>query len=92
MADIPFNVTIYGFAFTDDISDISIFKEMSMNLEKRGAFLKDIVFSTWDDTDCTWVVAADRSLTDKEVEDTVDFIIDNNIEDIYLMIDIKKRQ
>lgn len=92
MAEIPLNVTIYGFAFTDDLSETDM-KEINQNLLKKGLKdLKDVIFSVYDDKDCTWIVAADRYLSEDEVRDTVDYIIDNNIEDIFILIDFRAKQ
>lgn len=91
MAEIPLNATIYGFAFTDDLSETDM-KEINQNLLKKGLKdLKDVVFSVYDDKDCTWIVAADRYLSEDEVRDTVDYIIDNNIEDIFILIDFRAK-
>lgn len=91
-SELPLDVTIYGFGFADILSNINV-KEMNNALLDKGLIsLEGIIFSPYHDikSDCTWVVAADRYMTEDEVKETIDFIIDNNIEDVYILMEYPK--
>jgi hypothetical protein len=89
MAELPLDVTIYGFGFADTLCNIDVNRMNNALLDKGLISLEDVIFSPYTDekSDCVWVVASDREMTEQEVKDTVDFIIDNDIEDIYILID-----
>lgn len=81
MVLLPDNCMIYGFTFTDVLTDLNM-DEINSVLLKRGAVLSDVIFSvckSYED-DCIWVVAADRYLTELEVADTITFIGENEFE------------
>jgi len=86
-AELPNDVIVYGFAFTDSMSDTDM-DELHESLMAKGHLLENVVFSTFDDDKdrCTWIVAANKYLKDDDVRDVVDFIVDNEIEDEYLLI------
>jgi len=88
MVELPLNVLIYGFAFVDKLSELNL-DEIHHNLSRKNVLVEKVIFSAWDDDrdSCTWVVAADRYLEDNEIKDTVDFIIDNEIEDEFLLLE-----
>ena len=77
LTELPDNVFIYGFAFTEDLSGMDM-KEIYNQLELRFTPLENVVFSVWDDfaSDCTWLVAANRYLDESEVSDVINFIIE----------------
>jgi hypothetical protein len=87
MIELPEDVIIYGFAFTDDLGDMDM-SELHEILLDRGVSLSSVVFSVWDDVKsyCTWIVAADRYLKEEEVEKVIAFIVENNIEEEYCLI------
>lgn len=89
LTELPDNVFIYGFAFTEDLSGMDM-KEIYNQLELRFTPLENVVFSVWDDfaSDCTWLVAANRYLDESEVSDVINFIIENALEDAYCLLDI----
>jgi hypothetical protein len=81
MVFLPDNCMVYGFTFTDVLSDLNM-EEINSVLINRGAVLSDVIFSVWKsyEDDCIWVVAADRYLTEVEVADTITFIGENEFE------------
>ena len=89
MAELPLNITIYGFGFADTLSKIDVNHMNEILLKKGLVSLEGVIFSPYSDvkSDCVWVVASDRHMTEEEVKDTVDFIIDNNIEDVYILVE-----
>lgn len=82
------NRMIYGFAFTSDLTMMN-FKEINSSLIEKGADLNDVVFSTWDDvdSDCTWILAANEYIEDADVCNFINFVIENNLEDDFALID-----
>jgi len=92
MAELPDNATIYGFSFIDEFSEIDM-SELHEALLDKGIPLDQVIFSTWDDyeSDCTWVVAGDRYLEEQEVADVISFVIENNIEEEYCLINFVGR-
>ena len=92
MAELPLDVIIYGFSFIDVLSEIDM-SEIHETLLDKGIPLYDVIFSTWDDHDssCTWVMASNRYMNDDEVKNTIEFIIENNIEEEYCLINFVKK-
>ncbi len=92
MAELPDDAMIFGFSFIDEFSEIDM-KEIHENLLDRGVLPDRVIFSTWDDfeSDCTWVVACDRYLEEQEVSDVISFVIENNIEEEYCLINFVGR-
>ena len=88
MAELPDNVMIYGFAFIDELSELDI-DEIHENLMAKGHVVSDVIFSTWDDADsnCTWVIAADRYMEEDEVEAALNFITENDLQQEYCLMD-----
>jgi hypothetical protein len=85
--ELPDNSSIYGFAFTDDLSNMDM-SEIHESLYYMGRSSEEVVFSVCDDirSECTWIVAANRYLIEDEVADVIDFIIDNNLSEEYCLI------
>ena len=48
-----------------------------------------VIFSTWDDADsnCTWVIAAERYMEEDEVEAALNFITENDLQQEYCLMD-----
>lgn len=88
MSKLPENVLIYGFAFGESFQDIDM-EEVHWNLEDRATIIEDVIFSTCVEYDCTWIIAADRYLTEEEVKDTIAFMLDNQIEEEFCLIEFK---
>lgn len=78
------NANIWGFAVVKDPSKLKM-KDIERELRFRGAHLEDVVFSMWDNTKggCVWIVASDKELTEKEVQEVIRYFIENELSDFY---------
>ena len=86
MSKIPEDVIIYGFSFADDLSQIKM-DEIHSSLSIKNIAWSNVVLSAWDDldSDCTWVIAANRYLDDNEIRNIIEFFLENNVEEEYLL-------
>ena len=86
MEKYPDDANIWGFTFTDKIEDLRI-DDIHETLFDRDVNLKDVIFSSWfsDVDDCIWIVAADRFLNENEIKDTIDYIIENQLENKFFI-------
>jgi len=86
MIELPDDLTIHGFSFAADLSKIKM-GEMHDNLSNRNVKWSDVILSAWEDidSDCTWVIAADRYLDEKEVKNVIEYILENSVEEEYLL-------
>lgn len=86
MSRIPDNTSVWGFAFIKRFNNIRI-QYFDDILLSRKAELEKIVYSAWDSVadNCTWIVAAERFLEEDEVKDTIDFIVENGLEDQFYL-------
>lgn len=89
MVEFPGDVMVHGFSYADVLSDIDM-KDMNETLISRDVLTENVIFSTWDDieTPCTWVVAATRYLEDGEARDVIEFILENGLEEEYLLTEL----
>lgn len=87
MIKFPEDCVLYGFAFGEDIFSINM-KEVRINLEER-VDLKKVIFSLFyeDKMGYTYIIAANRYLNDKEIEDILLYLIENNIEEEFCLTD-----
>lgn len=85
MAYFPDNVEIHGFAFAPNLSEMDM-DEIHDNIQERNIPLDEVIFSTFNDEHCVWLVAASRYLTDDEVKDCVITIIENDYVYEYILI------
>lgn len=80
------DIIIYGFSFANDLSQIKM-NEMHSSLSLRGVAWINVVFSAWEDldSDCIWVVAANKYLKDNDIRFVIENILENNLEEEYLL-------
>jgi len=85
--DIIENFEFYGFAFGVSLDAIN-FEEIYENLFLKHIPFEDVIFSTYDSLiyEAMFVVAGSRYITEGEIGKIIDFIIENNLEDEYLLI------
>lgn len=88
MVELPYDLNIHGFAFGRKFEHIN-FDEILFNLDQRYVRPEDVVFSTMysEQDDCHWIIAASQYLNDTEINDILEVIINNNIQDEYILID-----
>jgi len=88
MLEIVLDFDFYGFAFGPTLDKIN-FDEIYENLFLRHILMEDVIFSTFFDEiyDVIWIIAGSRYVTEKEIIDIIDFIIDNSLEDRYILIE-----
>ena len=81
-----YDLNLWGFTFIDKIENLRM-DEIHDYLFDIEVNLKDVIFSSWkSNTDgCIWIVAADRYLDEFEIKDVIDFLIENEMEDNFLM-------
>lgn len=82
------NFELYGFAFGQAFDKIN-FDEVYENLYLRHVLLEDVIFSTLKDdiNDIFWVIAGTRYIEEVEIVELLDFLIDNSMEEQYLLIE-----
>lgn len=91
MVEFPNDVMVHGFSYADVLSDIDM-RDMNLNLISRDVLTENVIFSTWEDieTPCIWVVAATRYLENIEVKNVIEFILENSLEEEYLLTEIER--
>lgn len=90
MLELPRDFTLYGFTFSPELLKADM-NEIRKGLIDKGISLKDVIFSAWidDESDCTWLIAASKYLDDNEIKNIIDFIIENNVEKEYCLVDFR---
>lgn len=78
----------YGFAFGQSLDKIN-FDEVYENLYLKHVLMENVIFSTLKDdiNDIFWVIAGTRYITEEEIIWLIDFLLDNSLEEQYLLIE-----
>lgn len=79
---------LYGFAFGKSFDEIN-FDEIYQNLYSRHVLMEDVIFSTfWDiSNDIFWIVAGTRYVTEEEIVNLLELILNNDLAEEYLLVD-----